>query len=413
MLVRSRARDGGIAALTIALALSFAVATSAGASVPRQTAPKGTPLVIGYIGSETGAAGGVTSTQGRDSLDAWVKWMNTHGGINGHPVKAYYANDKSDPAVAISQIKDLSENKKVIAIVGQGASNVATWATYVKDQNLPVVGGTQIDVTWLTNPMFYPVGASVIAQIWGQMAAAASVGVKRVGVLLCTEVAACEGARAIFKAQATANGMTETYDAVASATQPSYTAECLAAKNSKAQAIAAFVNLTVMARDCTRQGYTPKWINANYLPSRTTIKSTPALGRTVGAGGHWQCMGPVQKGPTNIFWQAMNKYHPEYMKGGKLYNQQAEIMCSAWDSGMAFKKAIENANVAATATATRQDVIKGLSMFNAETLGGFAPPLTFSDGVKNNPQVKCLFLYKFVGTNLIPIPKSGTYTCQP
>ncbi|MFI5052912.1 MAG: ABC transporter substrate-binding protein [Acidimicrobiia bacterium] len=410
-MLQRRARQVIVGMVAASLALAFAGASAAQASA-RRAGPTGTPLVIGYIGSETGGAGGVSSTQGRDSFDAWVKWTNTHGGINGHPVKAYYANDKSDPAVALSAVKDLAENKKVVAIVGQSVSNVGTWASYAKDQNLPVVGGTSIDATWFTNQMFYPVGATVLSQIWGQMAAAAAAGAKRVGVLLCTEVAACQGARAIFKAQATANGLTETYDAVASATQPSYTAECLAAKDAKVQAFAAFVPLPVLSRDCARQGFHPKWINANDLPPRTAIKAAPELGRTVGAGGHWNCMGPAQPA-TKAFNAAMNKYHPEYMKGGKLYDQQAEVLCSTWDAGMAFKKAIENANVAATATATRQDVIKGLAMFKGETLGGFSGPLTFNDGTVPNPQQKCVFLYKWQGTTFVPVPKNSTYTCQP
>jgi ABC-type branched-subunit amino acid transport system substrate-binding protein len=94
------------------------------------------------------------------------------------------------------------------------------------------------------------------------MNAAAKQGVKKVGVLLCTEYAACEGARAIFRAQAEANGLTEVYDAVASTTQPSYTAECLAAKEAGVEAFAAYVNTTVMCatapgRTTSRSGSTP------------------------------------------------------------------------------------------------------------------------------------------------------------
>jgi hypothetical protein len=109
----------------------------------------------------------------------------------------------------------------------------------------------------------------------------------------------------------------------------------------------------------------------------------------------------------------MTKYHPEYMKGGRLYDQQAEVLCSTWDAAMAFKKAIENSSLPATATATRQNVIRGLAQFKGETLGGFSGPLTFSDGTTPNPQQKCVFLYKWKGTAFIPIPPSGAYTCQP
>ncbi len=402
-----------VAVITVTLGISGFAATPAGASV-RPAAPQGTPLVVGWVGTETGAPGtSGSSTMGRDAFDAWVKWMNTHGGINGHPVKAYYADDKGDPAVLLSAVKDLTENKKVVAILGQAAANIVTVAPYIKDNNLPVIGGNQSDPSYLSNPLFYAVGGTVTSTLWGQMNAAAKQGVKRVGVLLCTEYAACEGARAIFRAQAEANGLKEVYDAVASTTQPSYTAECIAAKDKGAQALAAFVNTTVMSRDCTRQNYKPKWINADYLPLRDTIDQAPVLGNTVGASEHWNCMGDPLNNGTKVFWTAMDKYYPEYMKGGKKYGQQAITLCSGWDAGMAFKKAIENANVAATATATRQDVIKGLSMFRGETLDGFSTPLTFGDGTAPNPEQKCTFTYQWKGTTMVRLPKDGSPVCKP
>ena len=119
------------------------------------------------------------------------------------------------------------------------------------------------------------------------------------------------------------------------------------------------------------------------------------------------------KDGTKDFWTAMNKYAPQWMAGGSKYGQQALVLCSTWDASMAFKKAIENAAVAATATATTQDVIKGLSMFKGETLDGYAPPLTFSDGTTPNPQQKCIFTYKWSGTTMIRLPKDDSSTCQP
>ncbi len=54
-----------------------------------------------------------------------MKWTNSHGGINGHPVDvvAEYADDKADPAVGLAAVKDLVENQHVIAIVGSSAGN--------------------------------------------------------------------------------------------------------------------------------------------------------------------------------------------------------------------------------------------------------------------------------------------------
>jgi branched-chain amino acid transport system substrate-binding protein len=384
---------------------------SAGASV-KAAAPSGTPLLIGWEGSQTLPQGNF-GTVSRDTLDAWAKWTNAHGGIAGHPVKIVFEqDDKGDPATAITEVKDLVENKKVIAIVGDTSQAEQSWAAYALEHKIPVIAPNNVDLLPFSNAMFYGVGGSVLANLWGQMKSASVQGVKKVGVLLCTESPACGQARPLFKSMATLNGMNETYDAVASGTQPSYTAECLAAKEAGVQAFAAFVNTVVLARDCARQGFNPKWINASNLPGRQAIKSSPSLGHTVGSNGEWTCYGPPTPA-TQAFYSAMKKYHPEYALSTSKGFQSGPGDCKAWAGGMAFKKAIENAAVAPTATATRDDVIKGLSMFNNETLGGYAPGLTYSDGTKANPQLQCVYLYKWSGTTFVRVPKDLSPTCKP
>ena len=76
----------------------------------------------------------------------------------------------------------------------------------------------------------------------------------------------------------------------------------------------------------------------------------------------------------------------------------------------------ENANVPKGTAVTRQDVIKGLSMFSQESLGGIVPPLTYSDGTKPNPQVKCFYLYKVAKaaySDYLGDDKTPKLYCQP
>ena len=64
---------------------------------------------------------------------------------------------------------------------------------------------------------------------------------------------------------------------------------------------------------------------------------------------------------------------------------------------------------------THDDLIRGLSMFKNETLGGISPPLTYSNGTTSNPQVLCFYLYKTVnsqaGFETIP-PHTLSLSCQ-
>jgi branched-chain amino acid transport system substrate-binding protein len=413
MLARSGLRRAVVAVAVMATALvSVAAAGGAGAST-KAAAPSGTPLLVGWLGSQSSAAQTSPLTGSVDTLDAWAKWTNAHGGVNGHPVKFYFEkDDKSDPAVALSAIKDLVENQKVIAVVGSTSAAETNWADYALAQKMPIIGPTNVNLLPTSNPMFYAVGGSVIDNIWGQMKSAAEQGVKKVGVLLCTENPACKGAQDLFKQNATAVGMTATYNALASATQPSYTAECLAAKQAGVQAFAQFVNGVVLARDCARQGFNPKWISADGGPGRSMIKSAPSLGKSVGSSEQWNCYGTATP-TTKEFFAAMKKYHPEYKVGSTKWIQQGNGDCKAWASAEAFKKAIENAAVPATATATSADVIKGLSMFKDTNLGGYAQHLTYSDGTTPNPENKCVYLYKWSGLTFINVPKDGSATCKP
>jgi len=344
-------------------------------------------------------------------LNAWVQWTNAHGGVAGHPVKAIYMDDKGDPAVALADMKTLTETDKVLAIIGEGSQDDETWAPYALAQRIPVIGGVPIDTTWETNAMFYPVGGDVGTNLWGQMESAKVQGLKRVGVLLCTEVPACAQAQPVFAAIAKSVGLTVTYNALASQTQPSYTAECLAAKQAGIQALAAYVNDVVLGRDCVRQGLHALWIQAGYT-SIDEIKSVDAFGNTVGSTADWLCEAPVQP-QTQAFNLAMAKYEPQYNKGTQKFLASGPGDCDVWASGMAFAKAIENAKVGLHAQVTRDDVIRGLSMFKNETLGGYAPKITYSDGTKPNPVEKCIYLYKWKGTTFIPVPAGlNKYTCM-
>jgi branched-chain amino acid transport system substrate-binding protein len=396
----------------IAAACGSGGTTNKSAETAGTIAAKGTPLAIGWIGTQK-TADGTSTPQASDGLATWVSWTNAHGGIAGHPVVAYYADDKADPATSLAAVKDLVENKHVIALVGDsGVNTETTWAPYVLEKRIPVIHDALVDTLWFTNPMFYPLGGTILSNIWGQEKAAASQGASKIAFVLCTEIPACAQAKPLFEADAKANGMDPVFSALASRTQATYTAECLAAKQAGAQAVIAYVNTVVFARDCARQGYKPIYVSSDLGPSLATIKVEPSLGNASGATIDFPCLDPLIPAGKE-FQAALKQYHPEYAPGGSKRDQFASGICSAWVGGQGFKKAIENAAVASTATATNEDVIKGLSMFNGETLDGLTPPLTLSDGTTPNPQQKCVFLYKYTDGVFSSVPSPGTFTCQP
>jgi branched-chain amino acid transport system substrate-binding protein len=376
------------------------------------TPAKGTPIVIGQVVSLTTAT--ARSTQGQDAMDTWLQWTNDHGGINGHPVKLYTEDDKSDPAVGLAAVKDLVENKHVVALVGDAAgSTEQTWASYVLEKRIPVIGDQYIDALWFTNPMFYPLGATVITQIWGQLKAAQVAGAKKVASFLCTEVAACAQAQPIIAADAKSVGLDLVVNALASGTQASYTAECLAAKKAGADAVDNQVNPTLLPRDCGRQDYHPLFLTADMAPNAETIKGSPDAGNAAGATPEFPCLKPDIPAAKD-FYAAIKKYHPEWWIGGSKHDQFASVNCEAWIAGEGFKLAITRAAVDATATVTNEDVIKGLATFKDEKIAGLTPPVTLSDGTKPNPMQKCVFLYRWKGVKSFDaMPADASPTCMP
>jgi branched-chain amino acid transport system substrate-binding protein len=100
------------AALIIAAAAGCGSGSDEGSSGSSGPASKlaGKPIVIGSVGSFTGpqapALGAVDET-----LQAWAKFKNANGGINGHPVKLLTADDTTNPAKASQLVRKMVEQE--------------------------------------------------------------------------------------------------------------------------------------------------------------------------------------------------------------------------------------------------------------------------------------------------------------
>jgi len=79
--------------------------------------------------------------------DAWFRYVNDNGGINGRKVNFVMVDDKYDPAVTTSVVKRFIERDKCFAIVAPlGSAPTAAVVDYIASQNVPLVGpGTGAD----------------------------------------------------------------------------------------------------------------------------------------------------------------------------------------------------------------------------------------------------------------------------
>jgi branched-chain amino acid transport system substrate-binding protein len=413
--VRASKLLAGLAALTLVFAACGGDDDDDASTEEEVDLPDGTPLVIGQIEAQTGVAGATGEiTTSEDTLAAWAKYTNANGGINGHPVEIKVIDTKSDPAQSIAAVRDLVESEKVIAIVGSGDANQGTYADYLGQKKVPFIGGAIYTTETFAKPMFYAVGTTVVSTVWGETYAAKNTGkVKKLASLLCSNSTACSGARGLVLAGAKDNGIEVVFDQTADATATSYTPQCLAMKASGAESVLPFVNNELLARDCARQNYKPIWLGSETSITPDQLEATPDFEGLVGPTSvfPWFQEFPATKG----FFEGMKKYAPEYMPGGDKYGTTGQTKSYAWASGEVFKKAIENANIAADATATSADVVRGLSMFKGETLGGASMPLTYNDGSVPNPQIKCFFLYEVKDGEYVVTGSEDKleFSCQP
>jgi branched-chain amino acid transport system substrate-binding protein len=101
--------------LTLA-ALSFALLTPAG--TPAQTKPASSePLKIGFITALSGPAKLAGEMQ-KIAMDMALEKINSQGGINGHPVQLVTEDAQLAPPTAVTSVRKLAEQDRVLAIVG-------------------------------------------------------------------------------------------------------------------------------------------------------------------------------------------------------------------------------------------------------------------------------------------------------
>jgi ABC-type branched-subunit amino acid transport system substrate-binding protein len=138
---------GGLCALVVA-----SVAAAGGAATPGVTSKQ---ILIGGTTPETGPAAAYASVA--TGADAYFKYVNDHGGVNGRKLKYKYLDDGYDPSQTIQKTRDLVQNDKVFAIYNTlgTATNLAirSYLNQLKVPQLFVASGAS---TWGKDYKKYP-----------------------------------------------------------------------------------------------------------------------------------------------------------------------------------------------------------------------------------------------------------------
>lgn len=347
---------------------------SSGTSADASSAPTGAPIVLGYMCTCSGAQSASTALI-KDGADAWAKSVNAAGGVNGHPVKLYIMDDGGDPTTALQQVKQLVEQDKVMAIVGDNTLTDVSWASYVASKGIPVVGGNPSEPPFQSNPDFFASGSLLPVIVVGDMLEMKKQGKSHIGLLYCAESPVCAEETSLYKLSASvAGGVNVTAGAVA-ATSPTYTSQCLAFKTAGVDAMAVLTNSATGLRvidGCKQLGYAP--LNATVQPvtGQDWLSDPNVVGSIITAyNANYQ---DTSVSGVKAFLDAMAKYHPNDLNSPQ-FNQ---LVMLPWVAGKLFQAAAKAANIGPTSTP--DDVKKGLYALKDETLDGLAPPLNYTPG---------------------------------
>ena len=355
--------------------------TQGGSASSGAQAPTGEPLVIASVGDYSGIAG-ASEKDGPKALQVWAAWVNDHGGVNGHPVKVYVVDDGMDPQRYQAAVKDLVENKHVIAFVDNFAPfTVQSGVKYLESKRVPVIGGDCAEYIWNQSPMLFPQCPGYVSSIWGITRVGAVYGKgKRFGAIICSEAAACTNTKQewFHNGLAKKAGVDPVFEADVSIGQPDFTAECLDASRAGVQIMSVVADVGTVNRvvqSCDRQNFHPQYIQGSGTMD-AHLATLPGMSDAL-----------VQ---LNDFpWTVDNAAVAQFREAYKTYAPDDPLTPNAsqgWASAIVFQHAAAHVG----AHPTSDQILAGLWSMHDETFGGLTPPLSFVKD-KPAPDAKCSF----------------------
>ena len=194
---------------------------------------------IGVVGTLSGVAGASLGTQ-PDGVRVWARWINSRGGVNGHPVEVIVGDDGGDPSRHLALIQEFVEQRKVIAFVGNPEAVSGTGSvSYINKVGVPEVGSEGANQYFYQSPFYFPQGSHGNALLQAALLAysteAKRRGFSKVATITCVEVQVCRDSNAKARAGFAKYGMQVVYQSQNSLGQPDFTSECLNARNAGAQ----------------------------------------------------------------------------------------------------------------------------------------------------------------------------------
>lgn len=346
--------------------------SGAGVGAGPQAPAESGPLVIGSVGNYSGPAG-AAATGMPDAVKAWAAATNSRGGLLGRQIQVIVVDDGADPSRHLAALRDLVENRKAIAFVGNYAPLTApAGRKYLEDKGVPVIGtGCTLEME-SQSPVFFnqcPVIRDIYINV-ARNAARYGPASHKMALLYCAEAEICRYADSVLAGQGGAKqgGMEVVYRAQVSLVQPDYTSECLNARQAGAEVMFPLLDpngFARLAQSCARQGYRPIFATAHNI-------SADASGKT-------GLENVLVASPSFPFAAMTSPAAEEFYKafGDYVGKAPGPAASQGWLSSKLFALAATKASTA-TRPVDAKSLVEALRTLQNETLDGLSVPLTFT-----------------------------------
>jgi branched-chain amino acid transport system substrate-binding protein len=363
------------------------------------------PVVIGSVGEQSGLAGAAVAG-GAQTVAAWAAYVNSLGGLRCHPIRFISADDGADPSRNAAQTQQLVEEDHVVAFVYNDAPLAAAGSTsYLVQHDIPVIGNEGGEESMYQHPNFFPQANGGDALVYGTFAGLApqlTANQRRhFGVLSCIEAAECSVVGKQAPTDAPQVGLKLIYNTAASLTAPSFTAQCLKAKQAGVQALLIVLDPNSVHRaaaDCRQSGFTGVFATGSIIVT-ADFGTDPNLQGLIFAGQTepWMITSNKQIALMN---QALGKYAPGVSNVGS--------PALGWTAAQLFAKS--STYWPDSNTITSADVLAGMDRIKDYDVGGLTGPMTFT-ARRNAPSVTCWYEVA-VRKDTFYSPNNGARACK-
>jgi branched-chain amino acid transport system substrate-binding protein len=351
----------------------------------------GDPILLGAVGTKSGIVGNAL-LGGFQGLSVWEKWVNTHGGVQGRPVKVIQVDDGGDPGKHAAAVRKLIREDRVVAFVGDIAPfTFSAGVPLLEEAGVASLGGDGADARWFSSPMAFPINGQTISRSRpGAKWALANLKQRKAAVIYVSEAAAPSVLAHNWADEWRKGGGQVVMDAGVSIATPDFTGEVIQAKSSGAEIVFALLEKAACNRffdSLQRQGFSPL-----IMAPACTIDN--ATGHKALTTGKLYSVGSARSG----FGQLVTDGQREAAAAGARFDPKLSLdgaFMFGWLAGKLFQAAMAQPG----ARLTPQGVIDALHRLPATDLGGLTPKQAWPPGP--HPEGRCGLVSRFDGTQFV------------